>query len=143
MGKKMSARSEYWRERIAEQERRGMSVQQFCEEQGLTEQSFYVWRKRLQKQQAMRFALVETAPAQRANRKEHGPEQLDVLWQRPRWQHSCRAAEFRGFLPAGQCVDPFTWLKDVLSRIAAHPISRVAELLPHNWAFAQPQPQHR
>jgi transposase-like protein len=63
MGKKIGARSEYWRERIAEQERRGMSVQQFCEEQGLTEQSFYVWRKRLQKQQAMRFALVETAPA--------------------------------------------------------------------------------
>jgi transposase-like protein len=63
MGKKMSARSEYWRERIAEQERSGLSVQQFCEEQGLTEQSFYVWRKRLKKQQAMRFALVETAPA--------------------------------------------------------------------------------
>jgi transposase-like protein len=63
MGRKMSARSEYWRERIAEQERSEMSVQQFCEEQGLTQQSFYVWRKRLQKQQAMRFALVETAPA--------------------------------------------------------------------------------
>jgi transposase len=31
-------------------------------------------------------------------------------------------------------VDPFTWLKDVLSRIAAHPITRLAELLPHNWA---------
>jgi transposase len=31
-------------------------------------------------------------------------------------------------------VDPFTWLKDVLSRIATHPITRVAELLPHNWA---------
>ncbi|HLJ76099.1 MAG TPA: transposase domain-containing protein [Acidobacteriaceae bacterium] len=34
-------------------------------------------------------------------------------------------------------VDPFTWLKDVLSRIADHPITRVAELLPHNWAPAQ------
>jgi transposase len=31
-------------------------------------------------------------------------------------------------------VDPFTWLKDVLSRISTHPITRVAELLPHNWA---------
>jgi transposase-like protein len=63
MGKKIGARSEYWRERIAEQERSGMPVQQFCEERGLTEQSFYVWRKRLRKPQAMRFALVETAPA--------------------------------------------------------------------------------
>ena len=34
-------------------------------------------------------------------------------------------------------IDPFTWLKDVLSRIAAHPITRLAELLPHNWTPAQ------
>jgi transposase len=34
-------------------------------------------------------------------------------------------------------VDPFLWLKDILSRIAAHPITRLAELLPHNWAPAQ------
>ena len=63
VGKKIGARSEYWRERIAEQERSGMSVQRFCEEQGLTEQSFYLWRKRLRKQPPMRFALVETGPA--------------------------------------------------------------------------------
>src|SRR5215467_4998813 len=63
MGKKMSARSEYWRERIAEQESSGISVKRFCEEQRLTEQSFYVWRKRLRKQQPMRFALVETGGA--------------------------------------------------------------------------------
>ena len=34
-------------------------------------------------------------------------------------------------------IDPFVWLKDVLSRIATHPISRVGELLPHNWTPAQ------
>ena len=34
-------------------------------------------------------------------------------------------------------IDPFTWLKDVLSRIAAHPITRLAELLPHKWTPAQ------
>lgn len=34
-------------------------------------------------------------------------------------------------------VDPFAWLKDVLSRIVTHPINRIAELLPHNWAPAQ------
>jgi transposase len=33
--------------------------------------------------------------------------------------------------------DPFAWMKDVLSRIAAHPITRIAELLPHNWAPTQ------
>lgn len=34
-------------------------------------------------------------------------------------------------------IDPFLWLKDVLSRIATHPITRLVELLPHNWAPAQ------
>jgi transposase-like protein len=59
-GGQVSSRIEYWREQVAQQERSGQSVKQFCEAQGITEQSFYVWRKRLQKQPAMRFALVET-----------------------------------------------------------------------------------
>lgn len=62
-GKTVEERSAYWRERIAEQERSGMSVQQFCREKGITEQSFYVWRKRLRNQEPARFALVETQPA--------------------------------------------------------------------------------
>ena len=55
-------RTAYWREQIAEQERSGIPVQQFCKERGITEQSFYVWRKRLRKQEPARFALVETPP---------------------------------------------------------------------------------
>jgi len=49
------------------------------------------------------------------------------------------AAVLRSFVASCQRVgvDPFTWLKDVLSRIAAHPITRLAELLPHNWSSAQ------
>jgi transposase len=30
-------------------------------------------------------------------------------------------------------VEPFAWFRDVLSRIAQHPIHRIEELLPHNW----------
>ena len=30
-------------------------------------------------------------------------------------------------------VEPFAWFRDVLSRIATHPMNRLAELLPHNW----------
>ncbi|HSC17443.1 MAG TPA: transposase domain-containing protein [Rhizomicrobium sp.] len=30
-------------------------------------------------------------------------------------------------------VEPFAWFRDVLSRIPAHSISRLSELLPHNW----------
>ena len=49
------------------------------------------------------------------------------------------AAVLRSFVASCQRagVDPFAWLKDVLSRIAGHPITRLAELLPHNWAPAQ------
>src|SRR6185437_2048483 len=59
LGKSAEARIEYWRARIAEQERCGMSVGRFCQEQQITEQSFYVWRKRLRQPEAVRFALVE------------------------------------------------------------------------------------
>jgi transposase len=30
-------------------------------------------------------------------------------------------------------VEPFTWFRDVLSRISQHPVTRLSELLPHNW----------
>ena len=52
-----------WAERIAAQQRSGMSVKQFCKEQGLIECSFYAWRKRLQKKEPVRFALVDRGAA--------------------------------------------------------------------------------
>jgi hypothetical protein len=38
-------------------------------------------------------------------------------------------------------VDPYTWFKDILARIADHPITRLAELLPHNCMAAQARSQ--
>ena len=61
--KVVGTRDEYWRERIAAQERSGLSVQQFCKEQGLNNPSFYYWRKRLRQQTPVRFALIETGVA--------------------------------------------------------------------------------
>ena len=52
-------KADEWAERIAAQRRSGMSVKQFCKEKGLTEYSFYAWRKRLQQCGPVRFALVE------------------------------------------------------------------------------------
>jgi transposase-like protein len=77
-------RSEYWREKIAQQGHSGLSVQRFCEEQGLTEQTFYTWRKRLRKQPPMRFALVETGPTQQQPRNETGLELLLATGERLR-----------------------------------------------------------
>lgn len=39
-------------------------------------------------------------------------------------------------------VEPFAWFHDVLSRIATHPVNRLAELLPHNWKPLQAVPAH-
>jgi transposase len=49
------------------------------------------------------------------------------------------AAVLRSFVASCERVkvDPFVWFKDVLSRIAGHPINRIAELLPHNWTASQ------
>ncbi len=49
------------------------------------------------------------------------------------------AAVLRSFVASCQRVgvDPFAWFKDILARIADHPLTRLGELLPHNWAPAR------
>src|SRR2546425_10837769 len=59
-------KADEWAERIAAQQRSGVSVKQFCKDQGLTEYSFYAWRKRLQKKEPVRFALVDRGAARQA-----------------------------------------------------------------------------
>ena len=69
--KPANPKAEEWAERIAAQERSGMSVKQFCKEQGLTECSVYAWRKRLRNESGpVRFALVERS----ARRQERTAE---------------------------------------------------------------------
>lgn len=38
-----------------------------------------------------------------------------------------------------QGVNPYLWLKDVLTRISMHPINKIKELLPHDWKQLQVQ----
>jgi hypothetical protein len=56
---KPASTADDWRERIAAQQRSGLSVKRFCEDQGIAEHRFYAWRKRLRGKQAVRFALVD------------------------------------------------------------------------------------
>lgn len=58
--------ADQWRERIAEQQRSGISVKQFCKERGFSQYSFYAWRKRLRKPEPVHFALVDRGLAAEA-----------------------------------------------------------------------------
>jgi transposase-like protein len=48
-----------WNELIREQEASGQGVHAFCQERGIKPNSFYRWRKRLQQNQPVAFALLE------------------------------------------------------------------------------------
>ena len=48
-----------WNELIGEQEASGQGVHTFCQERGIKPNSFYRWRKRLQQNQPVGFALLE------------------------------------------------------------------------------------
>lgn len=49
------------------------------------------------------------------------------------------AAILRSFITSCELVnvDPFKWFHDVLSRIADHPVTKLDEFFPHNWAAAR------
>ena len=66
VGNADARKADEWRERIAEQEGSGLTVQQFCKEHGVSTWSFYTWRKRLRESESggVRFALVDRAAAQ-------------------------------------------------------------------------------
>jgi hypothetical protein len=85
-----------WAERIAAQQRSGISVKQFCKEQGVTEGAFYAWRKRLQKNEPVRFALVD----RRAARPEAALELVMATGERLRIGAGVDAAALRTVMEA-------------------------------------------
>jgi hypothetical protein len=54
-----STRQEYWRKVIGEQTGSGQNVTTFCRGRGISDASFYTWRKRLSEETPLKFALVE------------------------------------------------------------------------------------
>jgi len=52
-------RQRRWAELIRQQGQSRLSVTAFCREHGVSDQSFYNWRKRLSENEPVRFALVE------------------------------------------------------------------------------------
>jgi transposase len=76
---------------------------------------------------------IDNGATERANR--------DVALGRNNWtffgsdQGGKTAAVLRSFIATcKRCgVEPFAWFRDVLSRISDHSITRLSDLLPHNW----------
>ena len=52
-----------WADLIRQHEQSGAAVKDFCHDRGLSEPSFYSWRKRLASSEPVRFALVDGAGA--------------------------------------------------------------------------------
>ena len=75
---------------------------------------------------------IDNGATERANR--------DIALGRGNWtffgsdQGGKTAAVLRTFIASCKRsgIEPFAWFRDVLSRIPAHPITRLSELLPHH-----------
>jgi hypothetical protein len=93
-------KADEWAERIAAQQRSGVSVRQFCTEQGLTEHSFYAWRKRLQKKEPIRFALVDRGAIRQEPATEVALELVLATGERLRISAGVDAATLRTVLEA-------------------------------------------
>jgi hypothetical protein len=93
-----NSKADQWAERIAAQRRSGTSVKQFCKEQGLTEYSFYAWRKRLQQTGPVRFALVDRSPGRQERAAEAALELVLATGERLRISASVDAATLRTVL---------------------------------------------
>jgi transposase len=52
-----------WAELIRQQQQSGASVSGFCRDHGVSDQTFYNWRKRLAVSEPVRFTLVEAGAA--------------------------------------------------------------------------------
>ena len=96
--KPANPKADEWTERIAAQQRSGISVKQFCKEQGLTEYSFYAWRKRLQERGPVRFALVERNARQQERTAEAVLELVLATGERLRIGTGVDAATLRAVL---------------------------------------------
>jgi transposase-like protein len=62
-----------WTDLIRQHEQSGAAVKVFCRDRGVSEPSFYSWRKRLATNQPVRFALVESSGSAA---KDHAPMEL-------------------------------------------------------------------
>jgi transposase-like protein len=59
---KVSEQQELWRQRVAEQQKSGLSIQAFCKQNGIPAHALYAWRRKMGAQKPVTFALVKAKP---------------------------------------------------------------------------------
>ena len=67
------SRRQKWADLVQQHEQSGAAVKVFCRDRGVSEPSFYSWRKRLAGTEPVRFALVDTDAS---GRSENAPMEL-------------------------------------------------------------------
>ena len=84
MGRRASSEREtYWRSVISQQKRSGLSIAAFCRKAGISERSFYSWRRRLVAQSgqapAPQFVPISISPAAQADFEIRLPGGVSVV----------------------------------------------------------------
>ena len=63
-------RERFWREVVEDQRSSGLSIRAYCEQIGVSQPSFYAWRRRLEGRWGPSFLPVEVAEAEPQVRQE-------------------------------------------------------------------------
>jgi transposase-like protein len=74
-------RAAFWREQVAEHERSGVTVREYCRRAGLNEHSFYNWRAQLERASAQRRtqpASVQFAVIEASKSVLTGPARIEI-----------------------------------------------------------------
>jgi len=68
-----------WRERLKRQEESGLTIEAFCEGEGVSTSMFYRWRRHLQDSSTEPAAGEQTGAVQRAGKKRSGPPRRKLV----------------------------------------------------------------
>ena len=76
-----SSRELRWRRWLQQQQRRGLSVRQFCSQNQLCPKTFYTWRRRLQQRDDTNFVAVNVVPESKpeANPQSDNAATIDIV----------------------------------------------------------------
>jgi transposase-like protein len=79
MMKRNSERAEFWRMVLDEQAKSGLSIRAYCRQEGISEPSFYHWRRTIEE----RSAIVERGAVEPTDRllQVHVVDSTETDWQ--------------------------------------------------------------